>query len=134
MKASIVILAGDGIGPEVTHEGVRVLQAIASRFGHDFKFEAHLIGGDAIDQTKSPLPASTLSACGTADAVLLGAVGGPKWSDPKAEVRPEQRTDRKSLVSSRAFVFLSGRFSLTLAACLLYRAQDISFPAAPRWH
>jgi 3-isopropylmalate dehydrogenase len=90
MKASIVILAGDGIGPEVTHEGVRVLEAIASRFGHDFRFEAHLIGGAAIDATQSPLPASTLSACGTADAVLLGAVGGPKWSDPNASVRPEQ--------------------------------------------
>src|SRR3954454_19387253 len=90
MKASIVILAGDGIGPEVTHEGVRVLEAVASRFGHDFKFEAHLIGGAAIDATQSPLPASTLSACGTADAVLLGAVGGPKWSDPNASVRPEQ--------------------------------------------
>ena len=90
IKASIVILGGDGIGPEVTHEGVRVLEAVASRFGHDFKFEAHLIGGAAIDATKSALPASTLSACGTADAVLLGAVGGPKWSDPSAQVRPEQ--------------------------------------------
>ncbi len=90
MKASIVILGGDGIGPEVTHEAVRVLEAVASRFGHEFKFEAHLIGGAAIDATQSPLPASTLSACGTADAVLLGAVGGPKWSDPNAQVRPEQ--------------------------------------------
>jgi 3-isopropylmalate dehydrogenase len=90
MKASIVILAGDGIGPEVTQEGVRVLEAVASRFGHDFKFESHLIGGAAIDATQSPLPTSTLSACGTADAVLLGAVGGPKWSDPQALVRPEQ--------------------------------------------
>ena len=90
MKASIVVLGGDGIGPEVAQEGLRVLEAIASRFGHDFKFEAHLIGGAAIDETKSPLPASTLSACGTADAVLLGAVGGPKWSDPNSPVRPEQ--------------------------------------------
>ncbi len=90
MQAKIVILGGDGIGPEVTHEGVRVLEAIASRFGHEFKFEAHLIGGAAIDATQSALPASTLSACGTADAVLLGAVGGPKWSDPGAPVRPEQ--------------------------------------------
>ncbi|HEY4368582.1 MAG TPA: 3-isopropylmalate dehydrogenase [Steroidobacteraceae bacterium] len=90
MKAQIVILGGDGIGPEVTHEGVLVLEAVASRFGHDFKFEAHLIGGAAIDATQTALPTSTLSACGTADAVLLGAVGGPKWSDPKAKVRPEQ--------------------------------------------
>jgi 3-isopropylmalate dehydrogenase len=90
ITAKIVILGGDGIGPEVTHEGLRVLEAVASRFGHDFKFEAHLIGGAAIDQTQSALPAPTVSACGTADAVLLGAVGGPKWSDPNARVRPEQ--------------------------------------------
>jgi 3-isopropylmalate dehydrogenase len=90
IKAQIVILAGDGIGPEVTHEGVRVLEAIASRFGHEFKFEAHLIGGAAIDATQTALPTPTISACGTADAVLLGAVGGPKWSDPNAKVRPEQ--------------------------------------------
>jgi 3-isopropylmalate dehydrogenase len=90
IKAQIVILGGDGIGPEVTHEAVRVLEAIASRFRHEFKFEAHLIGGAAIDATHSALPTSTVSACGTADAVLLGAVGGPKWSDPNAPVRPEQ--------------------------------------------
>ncbi len=90
IQARIVILGGDGIGPEVTHEGVRVLEAVAKRFRHDFKFEAHLIGGAAIDATQSALPTSTLSACGTADAVLLGAVGGAKWSDPNAKVRPEQ--------------------------------------------
>jgi 3-isopropylmalate dehydrogenase len=90
LKAKIVVLGGDGIGPEVTHEGVRVLEAIASRYGHDFKFEAHLIGGAAIDAVQNALPTPTISACGTADAVLLGAVGGPKWSDPNAKVRPEQ--------------------------------------------
>jgi 3-isopropylmalate dehydrogenase len=90
IKAQIVILGGDGIGPEVTREAVRVLEAIASRFDHEFKFEAHLIGGAAIDATQSALPTSTVSACGTADAVLLGAVGGPKWSHPNATVRPEQ--------------------------------------------
>lgn len=90
IKAKIVILPGDGIGPEVTHEAVRVLEAVASRFGHEFKFESHLIGGAAIDATQSALPSQTTSACGTADAVLLGAVGGPKWSDPNAKVRPEQ--------------------------------------------
>ncbi len=89
-KASIVVLGGDGIGPEVTQQGVRVLEAIASRYGHDFKFEHHLIGGAAIDATQSALPSQTTSACGTADAVLLGAVGGPKWSDPNAKIRPEQ--------------------------------------------
>jgi 3-isopropylmalate dehydrogenase len=89
-QASIVVLGGDGIGPEVTHQGTRVLEAVASRYGHDFRFEHHLIGGAAIDATQSALPAQTTSACGTADAVLLGAVGGPKWSDPNAKVRPEQ--------------------------------------------
>ena len=69
---------------------MRVLEAVASRFGHDFRFESHLIGGAAIDATQSALPAPTVSACGTADAVLLGAVGGPKWSDPNAKIRPEQ--------------------------------------------
>ena len=90
IKARIVVLGGDGIGPEVTREGVRALEAIAQRFGHTFVFEQHLIGGAAIDETQTALPASTVSACGTADAVLLGAVGGPKWSDPSAKVRPEQ--------------------------------------------
>jgi 3-isopropylmalate dehydrogenase len=90
IEATIVVLGGDGIGPEVTREGVRVLQAIASRYGHDFKFAEHLIGGAAIDEMQTALPAQTLSACGTADAVLLGAVGGPKWSGPNAKVRPEQ--------------------------------------------
>jgi 3-isopropylmalate dehydrogenase len=88
--AKIVVLGGDGIGPEVTREAVRVLQAIGTRFQHAFEFESHLIGGAAIDATQSALPAATLSACGTADAVILGAVGGPKWSDPSARVRPEQ--------------------------------------------
>jgi 3-isopropylmalate dehydrogenase len=90
IQATIVVLGGDGIGPEVTREGVRALQAVASRFGHEFTFAEHLIGGAAIDQMQTALPAQTLSACGTADAVLLGAVGGPKWSDPNAKVRPEQ--------------------------------------------
>jgi 3-isopropylmalate dehydrogenase len=90
IKAKIVALPGDGIGPEIVREGVRVLHAVAKRFGHEFVIEEHLIGGAAIDATQTALPASTLSACGTADAVLLGAVGGPKWSDPNAPIRPEQ--------------------------------------------
>ena len=90
MKAKIVVLAGDGIGPEVTREGVRALQAVAKKFNHEFTFEDHLIGGAAIDTTGSPLPDATTKACQSANAVLLGAVGGPKWSDPNAKVRPEQ--------------------------------------------
>ena len=89
MKATIVLLPGDGIGPEVTEQGHRALARIADVFGHAFTFESYPIGGAALDQTGEPLPASTLQAARAADAVLLGAVGGPKWDDPDAEKRPE---------------------------------------------
>jgi 3-isopropylmalate dehydrogenase len=90
MKASIVLLPGDGIGPEVTAAAVEVLREVASTFGHDFAFAEHPIGGCAIDATGEALTAATRDACLRADAILLGAVGGPKWSDPKAKARPEQ--------------------------------------------
>jgi 3-isopropylmalate dehydrogenase len=90
MKALIAVLAGDGIGPEVTVEAVRALEAIARRFRHDFEFQAGLLGGAAIDATGLPLPPATLELAQRAEATLLGAVGGPKWSDPHAKVRPEQ--------------------------------------------
>ncbi len=90
MKARIVTLPGDGVGPEVTAAAVAVLKTVAARYQHVFAFEEQLIGGSAIDATGEPLPAATLAACQSADAVLLGAVGGPKWSDPNAPVRPEQ--------------------------------------------
>lgn len=89
MDAKIVLLPGDGIGPEIISQAQLVLQAIADRFGHDFRFESHLIGGCAIDATGDPLPAPSLEACRSADAVLLGSVGGPKWDDPRATTRPE---------------------------------------------
>ncbi|MCD9032121.1 3-isopropylmalate dehydrogenase [Luteimonas sp. Y-2-2-4F] len=90
MHADIVVLPGDGIGPEVTAAAVAVLRAVADRHGHRFAFAEHDIGGIAIDRHGEPLPEATLAACRGADAVLLGAVGGPKWSDPNAPVRPEQ--------------------------------------------
>ncbi len=90
MRAHIVTLPGDGVGPEVTAAAVAVLDAVAAHFDHHFHFEEQLIGGCAIDATGEPLPAASLDACKAADAVLLGAVGGPKWSDPNAPVRPEQ--------------------------------------------
>jgi 3-isopropylmalate dehydrogenase len=90
VKALIAVLAGDGIGAEVTAEAVRALGAVASRFGHAFEFQAALLGGAAIDATGQPLPAATLALTQRADAILLGAVGGPKWSAPEASVRPEQ--------------------------------------------
>jgi len=91
MKANIVVLPGDGIGPEVTKAAVAVLRAVAEKHGgYHFNFAEHVIGGAAIDAHGDPLPPQTLAACKSADAVLLGAVGGPKWSDPSAKVRPEQ--------------------------------------------
>jgi 3-isopropylmalate dehydrogenase len=90
MKAQIAVLAGDGIGPEVCAQGVRALQAIASKFAHEFDCVEGLIGGCAIDATGNPLPDATLALCQSSAAILLGAVGGPKWSDPAAKVRPEQ--------------------------------------------
>lgn len=90
MEARIGTLPGDGIGAEVVAEGVKILQKVAERYGHRFVFEEGLIGGCAIDAVGVALPEETLEACRAAHAVLLGAVGGPRWSDPLAEVRPEQ--------------------------------------------
>lgn len=90
MEAKIVLLPGDGVGPEVVGEGRKVLEAVAAASGHQFAFEEQPIGGVAIDETGDPLPEPTLEACRSAAAVLLGAVGGPKWDDPLAKVRPEQ--------------------------------------------
>ncbi|MCS7471189.1 3-isopropylmalate dehydrogenase [Stieleria sp. ICT_E10.1] len=89
MKASIVLLPGDGIGPEITQQAKRVLETIGEIFGHEFTFQSHLIGGIAIDETGDPLPEATVQACRNANAILLGAVGGPKWDDPSAKTRPE---------------------------------------------
>ncbi|MBI5758849.1 MAG: 3-isopropylmalate dehydrogenase [Planctomycetales bacterium] len=89
MDSKIVLLPGDGIGPEVVAEAVGVLQVVASRFGHRFAFQTCPMGGNAIDSHGTPLPDETLAACRAADAVLLGAVGGPKWDDPNAKTRPE---------------------------------------------
>jgi len=84
------VLPGDGIGPEVTTEAVRALTAVAQRSGHEFHFEEAPFGGAAIDAAGEPLPAQTLALCRRADAVLLGAIGGPKWTDAKPASRPEQ--------------------------------------------
>jgi len=86
----IAVLPGDGIGVEVVEQGVRVLDAVAQRFGVSFSYEHGLIGGAAIDTQGTALPDATLDLCKRADAVYFGAVGGPKWDDPRAAVRPEQ--------------------------------------------
>lgn len=89
LKYRIAVLPGDGVGPDVVREAQRVLDAVGRRFGHQFNYETGLIGGIAIDRTGTALPQETLKLCKRCDAVLLGAVGGPKWDDPKAKVRPE---------------------------------------------
>ena len=89
MKARVTVIAGDGIGPEVTREGVRVLLAVGKKFGHDFALDERRFGGIAIDTDGDPLPQATLDSCLAADAILLGAIGGPKWSAPDAKLRPE---------------------------------------------
>jgi 3-isopropylmalate dehydrogenase len=89
VEASLVLLPGDGIGPEVVAEAERVLAAIAGRFGHKFHTHRLPMGGNAIDSHGDPLPEETLVACRKSAAILLGAVGGPKWDDPRAKTRPE---------------------------------------------
>ncbi len=89
MNYKIAVLPGDGIGPEVTDQAIRVLQSIATRFGHSFELETALVGGIAIDQTGSALPTQTLEIAKKSDSILFGAVGGPKWDDPAAKTRPE---------------------------------------------
>ncbi len=87
---TVAVLPGDGIGPEVVAQGTRILQAVAETWGHQLTLREGLIGGCAIEAHGTALPDETLRLCREADSVLLGAVGGPKWDDPTAPVRPEQ--------------------------------------------
>ncbi len=89
MEAHFALLPGDGIGPEIVEQAERVLNQVADRFGHDFSFASHLIGGIAIDETGDPCPQATIEAARRSDAIILGAVGGYKWDDPYAKTRPE---------------------------------------------
>ena len=90
MQSRITLLPGDGIGPEIVDATRQVLDSIAGKFDRSFKYETKLIGGIAIDETGTALPDETITSCRNADAILLGAVGGPKWDDPNAKVKPEQ--------------------------------------------
>lgn len=91
MKKKIAVIEGDGIGPEVTRQSIRVLNTLAERFGHEFEFTHCLMGAVAIDQTGDPLPNETIEVCLNSDAILFGAIGHPKYdNDPGAKVRPEQ--------------------------------------------
>ncbi len=90
-KKIIAVIEGDGIGPEVTKQSVKVLNAIAEQFGHEFEYKYCLLGADAIDKTGTPLPTETIDICLDSDAILFGAIGHPKYdNDPTAKVRPEQ--------------------------------------------
>src|SRR5215218_3089611 len=89
MKLNITVLPGDGVGPEVTREAVRVLRVVAEVYGHEFSFDEQLIGGAAIARAGSPLPEATLDVCLAGDAVLLGAVGTPEFDGLAGGVRPE---------------------------------------------
>jgi 3-isopropylmalate dehydrogenase len=90
MNYTIAVLPGDGIGAEVAQEAVKVLRKIGDVFGHRFEFRTGIIGGAAIDAVGAPLPDETLELCRSADAVLLGAVGGPAWDDNPSDLRPEK--------------------------------------------
>ena len=90
MQAKIVVLAGDGIGPEVTNEAKKILDGVGRKFGHTFVYDHQLMGGCAIDALGTSLPEATVTAALQADAVLLGAVGGPQWDIPTAADRPER--------------------------------------------
>ena len=90
MQKTICLLPGDGIGPEIVAEAVKVLRTVARKYGHDFEFTTALLGGAAIDATGVPLPEATVTACKAADAVFLGAVGGPKWDTIDPSIRPER--------------------------------------------
>jgi 3-isopropylmalate dehydrogenase len=89
VDAHLVLLPGDGIGPEIVAEAENVLIAVGDRFGHTFQLQSCEMGGIAIDRHGTPLPDETLAACRASQAILLGAVGGPKWDDPTAKTRPE---------------------------------------------
>ena len=90
MDFSIAVLPGDGVGPEVTEEAIKAMDAVGRKFGHVFKTARGRIGGNAIDDFGTPLPGETVDLCRRSDAILFGAVGGPKWDDPQAKVRPEE--------------------------------------------
>ncbi len=91
MEKKIAVILGDGIGPEVTQQSIKVLNAIAKRFGHQFHYSYGIMGADAIDKTGNPLPDETIATCLASDAILFGAIGHPKYdNDPTARVRPEQ--------------------------------------------
>ncbi len=122
MNAKITLIPGDGIGPDVVAQAVRVLEKVGQRFGHAFAFRTVLAGGAAIDATGTPLPDETMAICRESDAVLLGAVGGPKWDTLPGDQRPE-----------KALLGLRGGLSLfaNLRPALLYPELAAACPLRP---
>ena len=116
MKCTIALLPGDGIGPDVVAQGKLVLEAVASKFGHEFDFSAYLFGGCAIDAKGTPLPPETLEGAKAADAILMGAAGGPKWDSLPGAQRPE-----KGLLALRAGL---GVYANLRPAALLPQLRD----------
>src|SRR5436190_4628406 len=91
MEKKIAVILGDGVGPEVTQQAIKALNAVGQQFGHQFYYSYCLMGADAIDKTGNPLPDETIKVCLQSDAILFGAIGHPKYdNDPTAKVRPEQ--------------------------------------------
>ncbi|MDS9472389.1 3-isopropylmalate dehydrogenase [Sporosarcina pasteurii] len=120
MRKRIAVLPGDGIGPEVTEAAVKVLQVIGRRFKHTFDVEYGSIGGEAIDKYKTPLPDETIELCQQSDAILLGAVGGPKWDKNPAELRPE-----KGLLAIRKHFDLFANLRPVIAVPSLLKASPL---------
>lgn len=119
----LAVLPGDGIGVEVTKEAVKVLQKISEKYGHNFELKEGLIGGIAIDETGNPLPEATVELCKASDAVLLGAVGGPKWDKLTGDIRPEG-----GLLGIRKALGLYAN----LRPAIVYNTLKDASPLAPR--
>lgn len=125
MDFKIAVLAGDGIGPEISVQGVDVMNAVCEKFGHKVSYEYAICGADAIDKVGDPFPEATFQACKNADAVLFSAVGDPKFdNDPTAKVRPEQ-----GLLAMRKKL---GLLPISVL-CRLSNAWFISLRCAPNW-
>jgi 3-isopropylmalate dehydrogenase len=126
----VAVLPGDGIGPEVTAEAVKVLKAVEEVLGPMFRFQSALIGGAALDATAVPLPAETISVCNNAQAILLGAVGGPQWDNKRPELRPEQgllqlRQRQELYVNLRPAKVLDSLVNLSALKPNLVRGTDL---------
>jgi 3-isopropylmalate dehydrogenase len=126
----VAVLPGDGIGPEVTAEAVKVLKAVEEVLGPMFRFQTALIGGAALDATAVPLPAETISVCNNAQAILLGAVGGPQWDNKRPELRPEQgllqlRQRQELYVNLRPAKVLDSLANLSALKLNLVRGTDL---------